>query len=185
MSTPHLRPVAPEYVRQAWDTTVDNALRLDRSVTPRLITALNGDLSGLYILFNQMRKHYWTIEGAESEDVGDFLETAADRLTEMTDEIALRVVALGGVPVCGPMGMRQHAPMDIEAPHRYDLRSSLERDRDGYETLAVQFRDHVRVANDVGDTTTNTLLRRHLRTLEADAHTLARYLADDTLAQTT
>jgi DNA-binding ferritin-like protein len=183
MSSPHLRPVDSKHVRQAWDTVVENALGLDRPVAERLVDALNDDLSGLYLLFNQVRKHYWLVEGAESGPVEDRLRNAADRLSAVTDDLAIRVHALGGVPVCGPMGMRQHAPMEIEAPHRYDVRSSLERDYEGYVTLCVQFREHVALAARLGDTGTSDLLRGHLLTLERDADTLARYLADDTLRE--
>lgn len=180
-STPHLRQVDSSHVRQEWNTVADNALRLEQDVVEELVTALNSEVSGLYILFNQVRKHYWLIEGAEWEPISDFLEDAADRLTEMTDDIAIRITALGGVPTCGPMGIRQHAPIFIEEAHHYDVRSSLERDLDGYATLAVQWREHIELADQLGDVATSELLRRHLKTLEEDAHVLARYLADDTL----
>ncbi|QHS16549.1 DNA starvation/stationary phase protection protein DpsA [Halopenitus persicus] len=182
-STPHLRKPDADHVRQEWDTVEENALRIDPTAAERIVEALNSELSGLYILFNQVRKHHWLVEGSESGDVGDFLEDAADRLTEITDDLALRVHALGGVPVCGPMGIRQHAPIHIEAPHHYDVRSSLDRDLDGYATLAVQIREHIELADRLGDDATSELLRDHLTTLEADAHTLERYLADDTLVQ--
>ncbi|MFC4357970.1 DNA starvation/stationary phase protection protein DpsA [Halobium salinum] len=182
-STPHLRRPDDVHVRQEWDTVTDTALRLDRRAAERLVAALNRDVSGLYILFNQVRKHKWTVEGAESEPLESLLEDAADRLTAVTDDVAIRVHALGGVPVCGPMGVRRHAPMDIEAPHRYDVRSSLERDLDGYATLVVQMREHIELASELEDEATSELLRRHLKTLEIDAHTLSKYLADDTLAR--
>jgi DNA-binding ferritin-like protein len=182
-STPHLRSLDPSHVRQEWDTVADNALRLDRDVAEQLVTALNSEVSGLYILFNQVRKHYWLAEGAETGTIGGFLEEAADRLTEMTDDVAIRIHALGGVPACGPMGIRQHAPMFMEEAHHYDIRSSLGRDLDGYATLAVQWREHIELAERFGDVTTGELLRRHLKTLEADAHVLAQYLAEDTLVR--
>jgi starvation-inducible DNA-binding protein len=182
-SEPHLRSLGAEHVRQEWSTIGENELRIDRQAAKRIVDALNAELSGLYILFNQVRKHYWLLEGAEREDLGGFLEDAADRLAETTDALAVRVHALGGVPVCGPMGIRQHAPLHIEAPHHYDVRSSLERDLDGYATLAALFRDHVEQVERVGDTATGELLRERLVILEDDAHVLERYLAEDTLVR--
>jgi starvation-inducible DNA-binding protein len=181
--TPHLRKPDADQIRQEWDTVEENELRLDRRAAEQIVEALNAELSGLYILFNQVRKHYWMVEGAESNSVGAFLEDAADRLSEMTDDFAIRVHALGGVPVCGPMGIRQHAPIYIEAPHHYDVRSSLDRDLDGYATLAVQMREHIELAERLGDKTTGELLREHLKTLEEDAHGLEKNLADDTLVR--
>lgn len=181
--TPHLRRPDSVHVRREWGTVAENALRLERASAGRLVEVLNRELSGLYILFNQVRKHYWTVEGAGTRQIGGVLEAAADRLAEITDDVAIRVHALGGVPVCGPMGIRQHAPLTMEAPHQYDVRSSLERDLDGYATLAVLFREHIELADRLGDETTSELLRRHAKTLEEDANALAKYLDDDTLVR--
>jgi len=182
-SKPHLRRLDPEHVRREWDTVGENDLRLNQQAAGRIVAALNADLSGLYILFNQLRKHAWLVEGPESNSVREFLYGAADDLSEITDELAIRVHALGGVPVCGPMGMRQHAPMHIEAPHHYDVRSSLTRDLDGYATLAVQFREHIELADRMSDQATAELLHEHLETIENDAHELEQFLGEDALVQ--
>lgn len=180
-SNSHLRKPDSTEIRRQWATVAETPLRLEQRDTERIVDALNTELSGLYILFNQIRKHYWTFAGAEHRHLAAFLEGAADRLAELTDDIAIRVHALGGVPVCGPMGMRQHAPVDIEAPDVYDGRTSLENDLDGYATLAVSMRDHIRLADEIGDEATSEILRRAIRDLEEDAATLDKYLADDTL----
>lgn len=181
--TPHLRRLDDAHVRRKWDSVAENELRIDPAVAGELVRALNSELSGLYILFNQVRKHYWTIEGAEWGQIDDFLVTAADRLTDVTDTVAVRVHALGGVPVCGPMGLRQHAPIHIEDAHSYDVRSSLERDLEGYATLAEQFREHIELSARIGDQATSELLRGHSKTLEEDIRVLESSLADDTLVR--
>jgi len=184
--TPHLRKPDDRHLRREWGAVTDAELRLDERAARRIVGALNAELSGLYVLFNQVRKHYWLVEGSQSREVADVLRNAADRLTGMTDDLAVRVHALGGVPVCGPKGVRQHVPdaMQIEAENLYDLRSSLERDLEGYATLAVNVREDVGLAEDLGDYATGELLRGHLRTLEADADALDRYLDDETLVGT-
>jgi starvation-inducible DNA-binding protein len=182
-SRPHLRKPGAEYVRQEWDTIGENDLRIEREAADAIVDALNDELSGLYLLFNQIRKHYWLLEGAERDDVGGFLRDAADRLAETTDILAIRVHALGGVPVCGPMGIRQHAQIHIEDAHHYDVRSSLGRDLDGYATLAVLLREHVELVERFGDTATGELLRERLVELERDAHVIEKYLAEETLVR--
>jgi starvation-inducible DNA-binding protein len=179
----HLRHPGVEHRRQEWGTVGENDLRIDRADAEAIVDALNDDLSGLYLLFNQLRKHYWLLEGPEQGDLGEFLRDAADRLAETTDCLAIRVHALGGVPVCGPMGIRRHAPISIEDAHHYDVRSSLDRDLDGYATLAVLFREHVELAEGRGDAATGELLRERLVVLERDAHVIEKYLAEETLVR--
>jgi len=182
MSESHLRRPDDSELRREWNTIDENELGIPRAAAERVVRALNDALSGLYIAFNQVRKHYWTLEGAESGDVEGFLEDAADRLADLTDDLAIRVHALGGVPVNGPMGIRQHAPLRIEAGDVYDVRSALENDLDAYATLAVGFREHIETAIELGDETTVELLRGGIRTIEEDANRLEKYLADDSLA---
>lgn len=181
MSAPHLRRPADEELRREWSTVGDNDLRLDPEAAAAVIEDTNRCLSGLFILFNQLRKHYWTAAGAESHQVEERLEEQADRLSDLTDELAVRVQALGGVPVNGPMGIREHAPMRIEAGDVYTLRDSLASDLDGYATLAVTFREAIETARSVGDERTAEVLEDGLLTVEQDAHTVERYLGDDSL----
>ena len=181
MSAPHLRRPADEELRREWGSVDDNEIRLDPEAAAAVIEDTNRCLSGLFILFNQLRKHYWTMEGAESRQVEERLERQADRLSDLTDELAVRVHALGGVPVNGPMGIREHAPMRIESGDVYTLRDSLASDLDGYATLAVAFREAIETARSVGDQRTAEALEEGLLTIEQDAHTVERYLGDDSL----
>ena len=178
----HLRRPSDAAIRRRWDSVEGNELRLDPDDAADIIESLNRELSGLYILFNQLRKHYWTLEGAETGQVEATLQENADTIADLTDDLAIRVHALGGVPVNGPMGVRQHATLRIEAGDIYDLRSSLENDLHAYATLAVQFRESIERAREVGDHRTFALLSSGLLSLEDDAHAIERYLEDDSLA---
>lgn len=181
MSAPHLRRPDDAELRREWGTVGENTVRLAPEAAAAVIDDLNRCLSGLYILFNQVRKHYWTASGAESQQIEQRLTEQADRLSDLTDDLAIRVHALGGVPVNGPMGIREHAPMRIEAGDVYTLRDSLASDLDGYATLAVTFREAIETAGAVRDERTVETLSSGLLTIEQDAHTLERYLGDDGL----
>ncbi|GGL56179.1 DNA starvation/stationary phase protection protein DpsA [Halocalculus aciditolerans] len=171
-------------VRQAWGTVEENAVRLDRADAERVVEALNVDHASAFNLFYLLRKHYWTAEGAEHEEVADFLKDAYQRARALNDDLAERITQLGGVPASTPPQLQEYAAVHLEAEHLFDLRSSLEGDLEAYATLAASMREHVALAADVGDEATRELLQEELEEVEEDAHTLENLLADDTLVRT-
>jgi DNA-binding ferritin-like protein len=169
--------------RQEWGTVGDNELRLDREETERVIDALSVDHAGSFNLFYLLRKHYWTAEGAEFHEVAEFLEDAYERVRSINDDLAVRIVELGGVPPNTPPTIQDHAEVHLEAEDLYDLRASLEGDLEGYATLVASMREHVGLAEELGDSGTGERLRDHLRDLEEDADEIEQMLEDDTLVR--
>lgn len=168
---------------QAWGTLAENALRIDPEDAGVLVDALSVDHAGSFNLLYLLRKHYWTAEGAEHEEVADFLEAAYKRVREMNDDLAIRIVELGGIPPNTPPTIQARATVHLESEDVYDLRASLEGDLEGYATLVADVRDHVGLAEGRGDPNTGELLRDVLATLETDAEEIDRMLADDTLVR--
>lgn len=167
--------------RQEWGTTSDNELRIDRDDAEAIVDALAVDHAGSFNLFYLLRKHYWTAEGAEHEDVADVLGDAYRRVREINDDLAVRIVELGGIPPNTPPTIQERAEVHLEAEDLYDLRASMEGDLEGYATLIASVRDHVELVEERGDAATGELLRDRLEVLEADAHEIERLLEDDTL----
>jgi DNA-binding ferritin-like protein len=169
--------------RQEWDTVAENALRIDRADAEVIVDALSVDHAGSFNLFYLLRKHYWTAAGAEHEEVADFLEAASKRVREMNDDLAIRIVELGGIPPNTPATIQERARVHLEAEDLYDLRASLNGDLEGYATLIVDVREHVALAEERTDPGTVELLRDHLEELEADAHVIEQLLEDETLVR--
>lgn len=169
--------------RQEWDTVEENELRIPRDDAEVIIDALKIDHAGSFNLFYLLRKHYWTAEGAEFEEVADFLEDAYKRVRDINDSLAVRIVELGGVPPNTPPTIQEHAEVHLEAEDLYSLRASLEGDLEGYATLVASMREHIEVAEEVGDAGTSERLRDHLEALEEDVHEIEQLLEDDTLVR--
>ena len=167
--------------RQEWDTVAENAVRIGRDEAVELVDALSVDHASAFNLFYLLRKHYWTAEGAEFDDVAGFLREAYRRVRAINDDLGVRIVELGGIPPNTPPTIQEHAEVHLEAEDLYDLRASLEGDLEGYATLIASVRDHVSLAEDLGDAGTAELLRNHLEVLEDDAHEIDHFLEDDTL----
>lgn len=162
-------------------TVEENDLRLDKEKSTQVIDALNTDLAATFVLYHQLRKHHWNVEGAEFRDLHIFLGEAAERAEAAADEIAERAQALGGTPMAGMSKLEEHAPVEPEDEDIYDIRTSLENDIEIFGDIIESLRDHIELATNLGDHATAEILREILVEVEEDAHHLEHYLADDTL----
>jgi DNA-binding ferritin-like protein len=172
---------AQKNVRQQAGTVEDNELRLDQGKAEQIVDALNTDLAATYVLYHQLKKHHWNVEGAEFRDLHLFLGEAADNAEEAADELAERAQAIGGVPVAGPEALAEASPVESEDEDVYDIRTSLEHDLEMYGDIIESLREHVELATDLGDHATAEILREILVQTEEDAHHVDHYLEDDTL----
>ena len=169
-------------VNQEFGTVEESpALRLDAEKAEQIIDALNADLADAYVLYHQLKKHHWNVEGAEFRDLHLFLGEAAGHVEEAADELAERAQALGGTPVSGMDNLQEFATVEAEHEDVYDIRTSLANDMEIYGDIIETVRDHVELAENLGDHATAQILRDILVQTEEDAHHIEHYLEDDTL----
>ena len=146
-----------------------------------MVDAPNTDLAASYVLYHQLKKHHWNVEGAEFLQLHEYLGEVAADVELAADEFAERAQAPGGVPLSGGATFEAHAPLDPEGPDVYDVRTSLRNDVEMMAATIETMRNHVALARDLGDFGTEEILRTELATLEEHAHHLEHYLEDDTL----
>jgi DNA-binding ferritin-like protein len=170
-----------ESVRRQAGSVEETALRIEPEKAEQLVDALNTDLAATYVLYHQIKKHHWNVEGAEFLELHEYLGEITADLEEGADELAERAQAIGGVPLSGGSTYEKHAPIEPEGEDVYDVRTSLENDVEAFGTIIEAIRDHIELANDLGDYTTEELLRETLETVEEHAHHIEHYLEDDTL----
>ena len=73
-------------VRQQFDAVEQSeALRLDGDKAEQIIDALNTDIANAYVLYHQIKKHHWNVEGAKFNNIHEFLGEAAETLEEGAD----------------------------------------------------------------------------------------------------
>jgi len=170
-----------ESVRREAGTVEESALRIDEEKAEQIIDALNTDLAATYVLYHQLKKHHWNVEGAEFEALHEFFEEAYESAELAADEQAERVQALGGVPISGMSDLEDAAPVEPEGNDVYDARTSMENDMEMYGDIIETLRDHVELAENLGDHGTAEMLREHLLEAEEYAHHMEHYLEDDSL----
>jgi DNA-binding ferritin-like protein len=167
--------------RQAGSVEESEALRLDRDKAEQIVDALNTDLAATYVLYHQVKKHHWNVAGAEFLELHEYLGEIAADLEESADILAERAQAIGGVPLSGGATYEEHAPIEPEGDDVYDIRTSLRNDMEAFGDIIESLRDHIELANDLGDYTSEEILRHTVEPAEEHAHHLEHYLEDDTL----
>ncbi|MFC6989030.1 DNA starvation/stationary phase protection protein DpsA [Haloplanus sp. GCM10025708] len=172
-------------VRQKAGTVVENPVRLDEEKAEEIVEALNADLADAYVLYHQLHKHHWNVEGAEHRDIHVFLQEAYEEVEEAADELAERAQAIGGVPHASMATLSEVATVDPEDEDVYDIRTSLANDLEMYGDIIESYRDHIELAEGLGDYATAEMLRDHLEDLEEHVHVIDHYLEDDTLVADT
>ncbi len=168
-------------VRQESNTVVENGLRLEGEKAEQIVDALNTELANAYVLYHQLKKHHWVVEGAEFRDLHLFTQEAYEHAEEGADLIAERAQAIGGVPVSGPTNLEQRATVEFEGEDVYDVRTMLENDLEIYGEIVESMRDSIELARNLGDHATAQILSEILVDVEDDAHHFEHYLEDDTL----
>jgi DNA-binding ferritin-like protein len=168
-------------VRQEAGTVGENPVRLDEEKAAQIVEALNTDLADAYVLYHQLHKHHWNVEGAEFRDIHIFLQEAYEEVEEAADELAERLQAIGGVPHASMSALSAAATVEPEDEDVYDIRTSFENDLEIYGDIVESYREHIELAEGLGDHATAQMLREQLEDLEEHAHVIDHYLEDDTL----
>ena len=167
--------------QQAGTVEGSEALRIPEAKAEEIVKALQSDLAATYVLYHQLKKHHWIVEGAEFLELHEFLGEAAGEAEEAADVLAERVQALGGVPLSGGATFEAEAPVEPEGEDAYDIRTSLKNDLELYGDIIETLREHIALAADFGDYATEKQLRDILEDTEEYAHHIEHYLEDDTL----
>ncbi|SDJ79321.1 DNA-binding ferritin-like protein (oxidative damage protectant) [Halovenus aranensis] len=170
-----------ETVQQEAGTVEENALRLAPEKAEQIIDALNTDLADAYVLYHQLHKHHWNVEGAEFLDIHVFLQEVYEDVEEAADEVAERLQALGGVPHASMTTLAEEATVEAEDEDVYNIRTSLHNDLEMMGDIIESYREHIELAAGLGDHATAQMLREQLETIEEHAHHIEHYLEDDTL----
>jgi DNA-binding ferritin-like protein len=169
--------------RQSVDQVVENPLGLKMNETRQVVQALNSDLASEYVLYHQYKKHHWLVEGAEYWQIHKLLDEHAGQALKYADMMAERITALSGVPIAGPAEQEKAAYIQHEPEGLYDLREMLENDQRGGQAIVLKLREHIELANRLGDYGTEHLLRETLLGQEELVHQLDHLLALESLAK--
>lgn len=139
---------------------------LGANVRETSVGVLNATLADTMDLTNAVRMAHWTVRGAHFAGLHALFETFYGQLEAITDEIAERVVQLGGTPDGTSQIVVEKSRL---APYPAGLRAGMDHVQalaDRYAALAGAVRAGVAATADAGDADTSDLLTGYSRTLD-------------------
>ncbi len=174
-------PTVATDIRQTADSTIGNPINLPKKSTAQLIEAMNRDVASLFVLFHQNQKHHWVVSGPQFHDLHLLLEEHYTAVHLQADEIAERIVTLGGVPISGPTAQIERGYLEEEPEGVLDIRQMLSNDIVANQQILLRLRANIKLARELKDFGTEHLLKRHLREQEMRTQDLMHLLEHETL----
>lgn len=124
----------------------------------KVIDRLTHHVADASVLYIKLHNFHWNLEGADFLTVHGKLEEYYNELHDQLDEIAERIVQLGGK---APANMKDYlslACLKEETTKGFKSREVFASMKGDYEILLKEFKETAKVADEEGDIATNDLM---------------------------
>jgi starvation-inducible DNA-binding protein len=147
--------------------TMENVseIGLDRNLSIQLIEKLNDLLANYQIFYQNTRGFHWNIKGDKFFELHLKFEELYTDLQLKIDEVAERILTLGGTPIHTFQGYLEIAkvkPVENES----NGPSCVEHILDAFSTILVKEREILKLSDELEDEGTNSLVSDYIREKE-------------------
>ncbi|MCU0569401.1 MAG: DNA starvation/stationary phase protection protein [Oculatellaceae cyanobacterium Prado106] len=148
-----------------------------------VIELLNRDIANSYLLLIKTKKYHWDVVGPQFRSLHELWEEQYQALTEMIDQYAERVRALGGFPVGTAQGFLDLAELE-ENPGRVPLATEMvSRLMHDHESIIRNLREQIdRCSDDFHDEGTADFITGLMEQHEEMAWMLRSFIQGESLS---
>lgn len=140
------------------------------------ITALNDLLSSYHLFYINVRGYHWNVKGEHFFTLHPKFEELYTELQLQIDEIAERILTLGGVPLHAYSDFTQHSSVQ-EDKGVFDGRGCVQGVVKGLETLIGEQRKVAEIAENAGDQGTADIVTGYVQAQEKEVWMYNAFLA--------
>jgi starvation-inducible DNA-binding protein len=131
-----------------------------------LIETLNKNLSNLQVLYVKLHNYHWNVKGMNFKSIHEMTEAFYDYFTEQYDEVAERIIQLGGKPFATLQDYLKNAVIKEEVKNEFDAKYIFNSILSDFELLNKEFVKISKLAGEAEDTTTATIADENVKWLE-------------------
>ena len=153
----------------------NNAIGLSAAKSQQLIGELNELLANYAIFYQNVRGFHWNIRGAKFFELHVKFEELYTNLQLKIDELAERVLTLGGTPYHTHTIYLETSSVK-PAENIKDGRQAVQRVLSAFTTVLLQQREILELSSKAGDEGTNALMSDYIREQEKLVWMYSAYL---------
>lgn len=149
---------------------------LERNLSVQLIEKLNDLLANYQIFYQNTRGFHWNIKGDKFFELHVKFEELYTDLQLKIDEIAERILTLGGTPIHtfqGYLNISKVKAVENESNGKACVESIL----DAFSTILVKEREILKLSDELDDEGTNSLMSDYIREKEKLVWMYSSFLA--------
>ena len=167
---------------QAFGTVVAMPIGLSEPTRRESVDNLNQILADTMTLRDLYKKHHWQVSGPTFYQLHLLFDKHFDEQSELVDQIAERIMMLGGVSVAMAADVAEATQIPRPPKGREEVPVQISRLLEAHEILLVEARKMARNAAEEGDDGTNDLLVSNvIRTNESQVWFVAEHVVDTPL----
>jgi starvation-inducible DNA-binding protein len=135
-------------------------------MSDNLIELLNKNLANLLVLYVKLHQYHWNVKGIIFKSVHELTENYYDYFAEQYDEVAERIIQLGGKPVTSLKECMNSSSIKEEKGNEFDGKYVLKSVLADFESLNVQFKEISKTAGKINDVPTANIADENVTWLE-------------------
>jgi starvation-inducible DNA-binding protein len=134
----------------------------------KLIEMLNKNLSNLQVLYVKLHNYHWNVKGMNFKPIHEMTEAYYDYFAEQYDEVAERIVQLGGKPFATLQDYLKSSAIKEENKNEFDAKYVLNSVLADFEILNKEFKEISDAAGESGDVPTANIADDNVAWLEKE-----------------
>jgi metalloregulation DNA-binding stress protein len=152
-----------------------NTLGLDKARVEKEVSLLNILLANYQTYYQNLRGVHWNIKGKRFFELHVKFEALYNAAQEQVDEIAERILTLGGVPFHTLESYVKHATVPV-GENIFDDEKTVRLVIDSISALLPLERELLNLSDEIGDEGTNSLISDFISEQEKNVWMLKAYL---------
>lgn len=142
-----------------------NQIGLDSAKSAELIEKLNDLLANYHVFYMNVRGFHWNIKGEKFFELHLKFEELYDNVILKIDEIAERILTLGGTPLHSYSDFLKISEI-TEVKNHNGAVETVSSVLDSFRTLLIKQRELLELSGEAGDEGTNALMSDYIREQE-------------------